>query len=506
MIYGLLALLILFAILAGIGFLIFLLIRKFQQSSSNTMNKFENASLENATGMEVKSMGDTLTIRAIIVGVIALVMLIPLVMMQGVVDERNGLYRNVLYDISNTWGGQQLLQGPILVVPFVEKHISKETIKDENGQEKVKTKTRYITKHAIHLPKDLHINIDLAEQHRQRGIYKSLVYAADLSIAGSFEKLDIDSMSDHIHRIDYEKAYLVLGLSDTRAINEVSKLSWNGTEVGYSPGTKLTELLSHGFHASIKGLNPEIEQHNFNTKISINGSQGFRFAPFGENTIVNMQSSWPHPSFKGMTLPTEYKITDTGFTSSWVIPHLARNYPQSWVFANQRYNLNEFSAGVDLFEPVFLYSKVTRAVKYGILFVGLTFLTFLIFELTTQIRLHYVQYGLIGIALSIFYLVLLSIAEHTEFLTAYVIAALINIGLITSYTMAALKSGSRASMIFVLLSALYAVLYSLLQLEDYALLMGTMLLLFVLMVLMYVTRNLRTDTVNKDSIPQLGNG
>ena len=156
-IYVLLALLILLAILAGIGFLIFLLIRKFQQSSAIAMTNTENSSSNNATETRVKTMGDTLTIRAIIVGAIALVMLIPLVMMQGVVDERNGLYRNVLHDISNTWGGQQLLQGPVLVVPYIEKHVSKETIKDENGEEKIKTKTKYITKHAIHLPKDLQI-------------------------------------------------------------------------------------------------------------------------------------------------------------------------------------------------------------------------------------------------------------------------------------------------------------------------------------------------------------
>ena len=185
-IFGLLALLILVAILAGVGFLIFLLIRKYQQLRLNTMHQSENTSSENVTKNISKNIGDTLTIRAIIVGVIALVMLIPLVMMQGVVDERNGLYRNVLHDISNTWGGQQLFQGPMLVVPFIEKHISKETIKDENGQEKIKTKTKYITKYAIHLPKDLQIDIDLAEQHRQRGIYKSLVYAADLSISWKF--------------------------------------------------------------------------------------------------------------------------------------------------------------------------------------------------------------------------------------------------------------------------------------------------------------------------------
>lgn len=494
MIYALLALLIMLAVLAGIGFLIYLLVQKIQQSKSNAMTNSESLNSDNTTNKKVKNMNDTLTIRVIIVGVIAIVMLIPLVMMQGVVDERNGLYSNVLHDIANTWGGQQLLQGPILVVPFIEKHVSKETIKDEFGKEKVKTKTKYLTMYAIHLPKELKIDVDLVEQHRKRGIYKSLVYEADLTLSGSFNKLDIQSMSDHIHRIDWEKAYLVLGLSDTRAINEVSTLNWNGNDIGYSPGTKVTELLSHGFHASLKGLNAETEQHLFNTKISINGSQGFRFAPFGENTTVDMTSSWPHPSFQGMTLPAHYEITADGFTSSWMIPHLARNYPQTWVYGNENYHLSEFIAGVDLFEPVFLYSKVTRAVKYGILFVGLTFLTFLIFELTTKTRLHYVQYGLIGVALTLFYLVLLSIAEHTAFLTAYVVAATINIGLITIYTGTALKNWIRAGVVFALLSALYAVLYSLLQLEDYALLMGTMLLLSVLMILMYVTRNLRVNT------------
>ena len=264
----------------------------------------ENSELGNNSAKKTKSMSDTLTIRAIIVGVIAFVMLIPLVMMQGVVDERNGLYRNVLHDIANTWGGLQLLQGPMLVVPFIEKHVNRETTTDENGEEKIKTKTTYLTKYAIHLPKDLKININLAEQHRKRGIYKSLVYEAKLSLVGSFEQLDIESMSDYIYRIDWDKAYLVLGLSDTRAINEVSSLNWNGKEIGYSPGTKVTDLIGHGFHASIKGLNAATEMHEFNTKISINGSQGFRFAPFGENTSVTMQSSWPHPSFQGMTLPT----------------------------------------------------------------------------------------------------------------------------------------------------------------------------------------------------------
>ncbi len=494
MLYGILALLVLLAGFIGIVFLLVFLFRKFARSGSTNMTT------ENTLNTKMPQlMKQSLTIRSCIVAVIALLMLIPLAMMQGVVDERNGLYQDVLYDIANTWGGQQLLQGPMLVVPFVEKHVSKETTTDEDGEEKVKTKTSFVTKYAIHLPAELNIEVDLSEQHRKRGIYKSLVYEADILLSGNFDKIDVESLSDYIHRIDWDKAYLVLGMSDTRAINHVSDLNWNDNAVGYSPGTKLTNLLSHGFHANLSALENSLETHSFSTKISINGSQGFRFTPFGKVTNVNMTSSWPHPSFQGMTLPTEYEITDDGFTSLWTIPHLARNYPQSWVAYASEYNLSEFTAGVDLFEPVFLYSKVTRAVKYGILFIGLTFLTFLIFELTTQARLHFVQYGLIGIALALFYLVLLSVAEHASFLKAYVIAALINIGLITLYTAAVLKNWSKSAMILVLLAALYTVLYSLLQLEDYALLMGTMLLLSVLIVLMYVTRNLSSKGDTSDA-------
>ncbi|MGH1537567.1 MAG: cell envelope integrity protein CreD [Gammaproteobacteria bacterium] len=493
--------LILLAVFIGFVLIIYLLVRKFLKIEAADMDK-----VKGAYKGALKNMNQTLTVRGIIIGIIALVMLIPLAMFEGVVHERNGLYQNVLHDIANTWGGQQTLQAPILVVPFIEEHISKETTTDENYREKTKTKTKYLTRYAVHLPKDLKIDVDLLEEHRKRGIYDSLVYKADILVSGSFEKLNIEAMSDHIYRIDWDKAFVILGLSDTRAINDVTPLVWDDVENGFNSGTQLTSLLEYGFHARLPEFDANKDKHEFSTKISVNGSKGFRFAPFGENTTVAMNSSWPHPSFQGMTLPSEYKIKDDGFTSTWSIPHLARNFPQSWLASSKTYNLNEFTAGVDLFEPVFLYSKVTRAVKYGILFVGLTFLTFLIFELTMKEKLHFVQYGLIGIALSLFYLVLLSVAEHTAFLTAYIIAAAINVGLITLYTAAALKSWSRAGVIFVLLGTLYTVLYSLLQLEDYALLMGTILLLSVLMILMYVTRNLRVNASDSSQIPHLGNG
>ena len=231
---------------------------------------------------------------------------------------------------------------------------------------------------------------------------------------------------------------------------------------------------------------------NFRLRMSVNGSDGLFFAPLGEVTVAKIKSTWPHPSFQGAILPKESNITSEGFTARWQIPNLARNYPQAWQ-QNQQQNLINFTTGVKLFEPVSLYSTISRATKYGILFIALTFVTFLIFELTVKTRPHFIQYALIGLALSLFYLILLSLAEHVKFLEAYISASLVTISLITLYSAAVLKSFSRGIIIFLLLASLYAVLYILLHMEDYALLAGSGLLLIVLSVLMFVTRNIQND-------------
>lgn len=225
--------------------------------------------------------------------------------------------------------------------------------------------------------------------------------------------------------------------------------------------------------------------------MNVAGSGSFNFAPFGEKTRVSMTSTWPHPSFQGDSLPDQHSITNEGFSADWDIPHLARNYPQAWMDDSEEVNVSEFIAGVSMFEPVSLYSQVTRAVKYGILFIGLTFLTLLIVELAINKRMHIVQYGLIGISLCLFFLVLLSLSEHIAFAKAYIAAAALTITMICVYTAAVLSSVARGAGVGVLLVSLYAVLYSLLKLEDYALLVGTALLVVVVMVLMIVTRGIR---------------
>lgn len=435
----------------------------------------------------------TLTTRLLIIAGIALGMLIPLFMVQDVVDERSQAYHGVLADIAGVWGERQLIQGPVLVVPFTEKRVVEEQATDKNGAPHTLNTTHFVRRSAVFLPDELSIHIGLTGQYRSRGIYQALVYSMDVDLQGSFALAPLSALSEKVQTVHWDAAYLAMGLTDTRAINHVSPLQWEGKAYPFDPGTAMGKTMPAGFHAAPAGLSANKSRYRFQFAFNANGSSALRFSAFGATTRVDMQSAWPHPSFQGKVLPGTREVRDDGFTAHWEIPNLARNYPQQWVLEEADYDLSEFQAGVDLFEPVFLYSQITRAVKYGILFVALTFLTFLIFELTVKARLHYVQYGLIGLALTLFFLVLLSLSEHLAFSLAYLAAATLTIGMIAAYAYGVMGSMRHAMIILGLLAGLYTLLFFLLRLEDYALLMGTALLLAVLGVLMYLTQHLETD-------------
>jgi len=456
-----------------------------------------------------KQLSGSLTVRSTIIGIVALLMLVPLGFVGEAVNERGYRYNAVLAEIASTWGQKQTLMAAIVVVPYTIAKQSKETITSANGTKRLINKTQAVRRYAYFLPLSLNIDATLLDEQRQRGIFNSLVYNAEVSLEASYAKFDIKTDED-ISDIHWEEAWVSVGLSDTRAINRVESLQWQGDEQRLTPGTRY-EKMPTGFHAllgsndSSNAGNDDLtdivgeddpaneDQKTLQLKFSMKGSESFLFAPLGETTRVNIDSRWPHPSFTGSALPDKRNISEQGFSASWDIPHLARNYQQHWTSDKDSVNLFEFTAGVSMFEPVSLYSQVTRAVKYGLLFIGLTFLTLFIFEMAIARKLHIVQYGLIGVALSLFFLVLLSLSEHIEFILAYASAAALTISMISIYVWFALSSFTRAVFIFLLLSALYAVLYSLLQFEDIALLVGTGLLVFILMVLMFVTRNIQSE-------------
>ncbi|GAA0400930.1 cell envelope integrity protein CreD [Cocleimonas flava] len=462
---------------------------------------------------DLKTISDSLVFRFILIAVLIGFMMIPLSLVSDVVRERSNLYRGVLNDIASTWGQQQNLQGPALFIPYTEKFITEEVKTDKDGYERKVNKTIYKQRTAIVLPDDLNISVKLNGETRKRSLYESLVYTADLNVTGDFLRPDINSLSNHIDKIHWNRSWLALGISDTQAINKVSGLNWNNeTSIDFEPGTKVVNTIASGFHAPID-LSPinssaadTTLKYPFQLNLNINGSQGFYFTPFGKTTDVEIVSDWPHPSFQGSVLPNKHEVDSDGFEATWSVPNLARNYPQLWTLEKQQFNVNEFKAGVNLFESVSLYSQITRAIKYGMLFFTLTYITFLIFEMGIGRRLHIVQYGVIGLALSMFYLTLLSMAEHAGFFNAYISAAGIIIIMISLYAYAAIRNIKRCIIITVLLAGLYTLLYSLLKLEDYALLAGTVLLLVILAVLMVLTSNIGRDTdTGSDDKPDNGN-
>ena len=445
-----------------------------------------------------QSFFKSLTFRSLLVGLLMLLMMIPLLMVDDIVRERNSYYHSVIDDISKGWGSDQTLIGPVLVVPYVDHITSVETITDSNGVTKTVSRDVFKDKTMVLLPEVLNINTTLNDEHKKRGIYDALVYKADLTITGSFD-LGLLPKANKNTNIRWKKAWLSIGLSDTKAISSTTPLRWEGNSAKFEPGTRLTKILPNGFHASMKNIPMDKAHPTFKIQLSFKGNTRFRFAPVGETSIAQVESKWPHPSFQGDILPTSKIISNEGFSAEWQIPHLARNYPQSWLMmGEENYQLNSVTTGVDLFTPVSLYSKVSRAVKYGALFIGLTFLTFLVFEVSvnsanktaSKSKIHIIQYAIIGISLILFYLLLISLSEQIPFMMAYIYAASTIVGIITLYTFAVLKSFGKGIFILMLLGSLYTALYLILQMEDYAMLAGAGVMLFVVVILMIATRNI----------------
>lgn len=442
-------------------------------------------------------------LRALTLGLLALLMLIPLWMVSRVVDDRNQHHQQALGDIAATWGNKQALVGPVLVIPYVEHITSVDTVTEGNGESKVLSKDVYNEHTVAILPTVLDVRADLKEEQRVRGLHEALVYKANLSLSGRFDYGFLLEEAEGERRIHWDQAFLAIGISDTKAIDKASTLQWGTDKIILQPGTQLPELLPQGVHVPLDKLTGEEPLHEFKLDLQIRGSDGLLFAPVGEVTTARMTSSWEHPSFQGSILPDKQETNKLGFTAHWEIPNLARNYPQHWLLDGKAsYDPTYFTAGVSLYEPVSRYSQIARAAKYGILFVTLTFLTLFAFELAAKQPLHALQYVLVGAAQALFYLILLALAEHLPFKDAYLAAAGVTVGMISLYTWAVLRSFWKALVLLLVLGGLYYVLYHILKLEDYALLAGTGLVALALLMMMFVTRHLHQQATERS--PDLG--
>lgn len=441
--------------------------------------------------------------RFCVLVVTALLLLIPLFMVEHLIDGRENLYGSVVRDITRSSGGEQQISGPLLLLPCTRQIVRERRVVPETPPQRRRSRAQpqeqvisEISREAdtlVILPSSVSFNCSILPETRRRGIYKAMVYEAAVSMRGSFEipeRAQLERVVPGLESIDYENAALVTGVTSMTAIRGVGAIRVQGRECEPKPGTRPLGSLGNGFKTPC-ALDPAQSSVAFSQEFSISGSAGIRFTPSGQNTRVHMVSSWPHPSFQGQILPITHTIGENGFSADWNIPSLTRPYPTVCRISQwQGPEFSRLTVGADLFQTATHYGLVQRAIQYGSLFIFLTFMALCVFELGMGIRLHPFQYGATGLAIVLFYLTLLALSEHAPFLPSYAAASAIVIIMETAYMSAVMKSLLRGLGVGVFFFALYTLLYTILQMEKYALLTGTALLLIMLGVFMYVSRNL----------------
>ncbi|MCB9000443.1 MAG: cell envelope integrity protein CreD [Bacteroidales bacterium] len=419
---------------------------------------------------------NAVVIKIAAIAFLILLLLIPMAMVRSLVMERRGRQIEATKEITSKWGNEQCVTGPILTIPFKTYNVDKETNKT------------VVSEHlAYFLPEKLRINGMLNPSVRRRGIFKVAVYSSTIEVEGYF-KSPVTDFSDGAD-IDLKGAYITVGISDLRGIKESVSFNWEGIPLNCEPGSRIIQMIKSG--VTVNGLfSKELGTQNihFSFKMSLNGSENIKFVPVGRETDVLLKSSWNNPSFDGAFLPADREVSDSGFVAKWKVLELNRNYPQKWVDSQQVLDNSAF--GVSLLLPVETYQITERSMKYAILFIALTFMVFFFVEVLRKLKVHPIQYGLVGLGLILFYLLLLSLSEQIGFGYAYLIASIAIVLMITGYSYSIFKNIRLTLLLGILLAALYLFLYILLQMQDYALLIGSIGLFVVLSVTMYLSRKI----------------
>ena len=426
--------------------------------------------------------------RFLIVGLLALLMFIPLFFVSAVIDDRANFSRQTVREVGAEWGGSQLISGPVLIVPvegpvtFSEVVQVTDPVSGQLRQEQ-QTRTEIRPRPAVHLmPEDFDLDIATTTDIRSRGIFDVPVYSGTARAAFDFDTSAAAGLLSEGERLLWDQAYLRVSVSENRALRGETTLTVDGRALTLEPR-------ADGIAGVTAALGDPREAGDFALTLGFNGASDLQATPMGRNTSVTMTSDWPHPSFFGAFLPDGSEIGEDGFSATWTIPHLARPLPQA---AREDYDgiaRQQSAFGVRFFQPNDFYAQAFRAARYGILFIALTFLTVLLIENRTQKPTHPVQYILIGLAQSIFVLLMVSYAEQIGFGAAYALSAGATTILLTLFGWAGLKLGKRSLVLGIMLAVTYGVLYLILRSADYALLAGSTLAFLALALTMFMTRN-----------------
>jgi inner membrane protein len=427
-----------------------------------------------------------LIIKGIMILALVLLLLIPAYFVKDVISEREQRQKEAVAEVSSKWSGPQTVVGPVLVIPYTE------TITAAGGGSST------VRHYAHFLPDKLDIRCNVSPEKRYRGIYEVMLYSSQITLSGRFTPLPLEKVEILNSSIMWDEAYVSMGITDTRGLKNEMQINWNDSAITLNPPPSTTAGASDLFTAPLHlTATDAAEEMRFSSVIRLNGSERLLFSPVGKETTVEMESTWPDPSFSGSQLPVASDISKGGFSATWKSLSHTRRFPQYWI--DDAYNaglhatnsIAQESFGADLFVPVSGYQKTMRSVKYAILCILLTFAAFFIIETVNKKSVHPVQYALIGLALILFYTLLLSFSEYTGFNAAYIIATVATISLIAWFVKDLLQSGRLTAVLSVVLVLMYSYVFTILQLQDYSLLLGSIGLFLTLGIVMHFSKKIK---------------
>lgn len=426
------------------------------------------------------------------IGLLIALLHIPLFMTQGVLRERQDFRQAATREISATWGQRQTMIGPILAVPYAYRANVVRT-KIVGGKAVQVEESELVGAMAYFLPELLTVNGTVDPEVRRRGIYDAVVYTTKVQLGGHFQP-DFAAAGIVADRIDWQKAEVLFGVSDLRGVRAVSGVTINDGKRFSFEAADGTGCEGMDLAAKLDAVVPT-EKLAFAFEAVLQGSERLDVVPVGKATRVTLASAWTEPSFGGAYLPVSREVGETGFTAQWESSHFSRGFGQSWTnrVTENRAMLKKFYAssfGVAFTQPVDGYRLVERAEKYGVLFFVLVFTVFFLFEVTAGLRIHPLQYAMVGGALCLFFLGFLALSEFWSTAWAYGAAAAGCTALISLYALSFLQTGWRTLVIGGGLGATYGYLYFVLQSQDYALVAGTLALFGTLALVMFCTRRI----------------
>ena len=444
------------------------------------------------------------TKKIIFLFVFTILLWIPLILIGNLINDRGKLYKQTITNIGNEWGKSQKIIAPVITISYTDTSINNKDSVSNASNTKAVAVVPVERKFAI-LPEELNATIEMKDEVRQRGIYNATVYNANVKLKGYFSAKDFPEDKKVLGCVS-------IGLTDTKALIKINKFKIGDMDLEAMSGTMAAPLITNGISGQ---LGPEHnntmnkEKIPFEIDIDFRGSRDISILPLGKKNHFEIKSNWKSPSFSGV-LPTERTIDNNGFSAVWEVSNLIRNYPQIIDINNDQFSdfyqdgvvYNEYDdettysdnndentiVKVALFDSVTSYTQIYRACNYGILFIGMSLVVVFIFEIVSKKATHYVQYGVVGFSLVIFYLLLLSLSEHIGFEWSYLVSSLAIVIPNSLYITSMTSSKKFGIGMFIFLSGIYAILFSILRMEQYALLTGSLLILAVLYAVMYLTK------------------